>query len=159
MRYILEGSVRKSGLRVRVTAQLIDSSDGKHVWAERYDREISDIFDIQDEITRNVVASTQTQVALAEASLFADLERPSLPVWALVNRSWKLMYDMTADSLLDGRRLAEEAIALDPGSGRAHQVLAAHLWHWYWMGFSDDRRKTLDEGKKSGGAGHPPQRV
>ena len=149
VRYVLEGSVRKSGLRVRVTAQLVDSSNGTHVWAERYDREISDIFDIQDEITRNVVASTQTQVVLAEASLFAGLEKPSLPVWALVNRSWKLMYDMTAASLLEGRRLAEEAIALDPGSGRAHQVLAAHFWHSYWMGFADDRRKTLEAGRKA----------
>ena len=64
VRYILEGSVRKSGQRLRVTAQLIDAVSGNQVWAERYDRELSDIFDVQDEITRNVVASTQTRIQL-----------------------------------------------------------------------------------------------
>jgi adenylate cyclase len=148
VRYILEGSVRKAGQRLRVTAQLIDATTGSHVWAEKYDRELSDIFEVQDEITRNVVAATQTQVQIAEASLFDDLEKPSLPVWALVNRSWKLLYEMTADSLLEAKRLAEEAIALDPGSGRAHQALAVHLWHLAWMGFVDDAPTTLAQGRK-----------
>ncbi len=148
VRYVLEGSVRRSGLRVRVIAQLIDTTDGNHVWGERYDREVSDIFDVQDEIVRSVVSSTQTQVQLAEGSLFADLERPSLPVWALVNRAWKFFYDMTSDSLLEARRLAEEAIVIDPKSGRAHQILASIYWHWAWMGFAEDREATLAEGRK-----------
>ncbi len=146
--YVLEGSVRRFGLRVRVTAQLIDTSSGNHVWTERYDREVSDIFEVQDEIARNVVASTQTQVQLAEGSLFADLERPSLPVWALVNRAWKLLYDMTADSLLETKRSAEEAIVLDPRSGRAHQILASFYWHWAWMGFAEDKTATLAQGQR-----------
>ena len=74
VRYILEGSVRKSGQRLRVTAQLIDATSGKHVWVEKYDRELSDIFELQDEITRNIVATTQTQVQLTEGSLFEHLE-------------------------------------------------------------------------------------
>ena len=148
VRYILEGSVRKSGQRLRVTAQLIDATTGKHVWAEKYDRELSDIFEVQDEITRNVVAATQTQVQLTEGSLFEELEKPSLPVWALVNRSWKLVYEMTGDSLAEAKRLAEEAIALDPGSGRAHQALAVALWHLAWMGFVEDAPATLARGRK-----------
>ena len=148
VRYILEGSVRKSGQRLRVTAQLIDATTGKHVWAERYDRELSDIFEVQDEITRNVVAATQTQVQLSEGSLFEALEKPSLPVWALVNRSWKLVYEMTGDSLFEAKRLAEEAIALDPGSGRAHQALAVGLWHLAWMGFAEDAPATRARGRK-----------
>jgi adenylate cyclase len=62
----MEGSVRRAGDRLRVTAQLIDAATGHHVWAERYDRPLADIFDIQDEITRSVAASTETQVLLAE---------------------------------------------------------------------------------------------
>lgn len=148
VRYVLEGSVRRSGQRLRITAQLIDATTGKHVWAERYDRELSDIFEVQDEITRNVVASTQTQIQLSEGSLFEQMEKLSLPVWALVNRSWKLMYEMTDQSLLEAARLAEEAIGLDPGSGRAHQALASALWHWVWMGYCRDAAATLERARK-----------
>ena len=109
VRYILEGSVRRSGQRLRITAQLIDAISGKHVWAERYDRELSDIFDVQDEITRNVVATTQTQIQLTEGSLFEELEKLSLPVWVLVNRSWKLMYELNDQSLQEAISLAEES--------------------------------------------------
>ena len=143
MRYILEGSVRKSGQRLRVTAQLIDAVSGNQVWAERYDRELSDIFDVQDEITRNVVASTQTRIQLFEGSLFEELEKLSLPVWVLVNRSWKQMYELNDASLQQAINLAEEAVSLDPGSGRAHQVLAAALYHWAWMGFATDVDATV----------------
>ncbi|HEX6111549.1 MAG TPA: tetratricopeptide repeat protein [Geminicoccaceae bacterium] len=148
VRYILEGSVRKSGQRLRVTAQLIDATTDKHVWAEKYDRELSDIFEVQDEITRNVVAATLTQVQLSEGSLFEDLQKPSLPVWVLANRSWKLVYEMTAESLSEAKRLAEEAIALDPGSGRAHQALAVALWHLAWMGFVEDAPTILVQGRR-----------
>ncbi|MEL6745592.1 MAG: adenylate/guanylate cyclase domain-containing protein, partial [Pseudomonadota bacterium] len=95
VRYVLEGSVRSSGNRLRITAQLIDATTGNHVWAERYDREMNDIFDVQDEITRNVVASMQTQIQIAEAVIADITERVSLPVWALVNQSWKFIYQMT----------------------------------------------------------------
>ena len=143
VRYILEGSVRKSGQRLRVTAQLIDAVSGNQVWAERYDRELSDIFDVQDEITRNVVASTQTRIQLFEGSLFEELEKLSLPVWVLVNRSWKQMYELNDASLQQAINLAEEAVSLDPGSGRAYQVLAAALYHWAWMGFATDVDATV----------------
>ncbi len=143
VRYILEGSVRRSGQRLRVTAQLIDAITGKHVWAEHYDRELSDIFDVQDEITRNVVATTQTQIQLIEGSLFEEMERLSLPVWVLVNRSWKQMYELNDQSLQEAISLAEEAVSLDPGSGRAHQALASALFHWIWMGFATDVGTTF----------------
>lgn len=80
VRYVLEGSVRSSGQRLRVTAQLIDAWTGAHVWAEKFDREMADIFDVQDEISRNVVASLQTQIQLSEGAIPAvDLGKPSLP--------------------------------------------------------------------------------
>ena len=75
VRYVMEGSVRHAGDRLRVTAQLIDASTGRHLWAERYDRSLADIFAIQDEITRSVAASTETQVYLAERQVAES--RPS----------------------------------------------------------------------------------
>src|SRR4029453_6519268 len=65
VRYVMEGSVRRAGGRLRVTAQLVDATTGHQVWAERYDRAVADLFDIQDEITRSVAASTETQIFLA----------------------------------------------------------------------------------------------
>jgi adenylate cyclase len=75
VRYVLEGSIRRAGKRVRITAQLIDSETGNHIWAERYDRDLEDIFDLQEEITRNVVGSIAPQIELAEVerSRKADL--------------------------------------------------------------------------------------
>ena len=148
VRYILEGSVRSAGQRLRVTAQLIDAHTGAHVWAEKYDREMADIFEVQDEITRNVVASTQTQIQLAEGAAAAELDRPSLPVWALINRAWSLMYEMEEASLMRSVELSEQAVTLDPGSGRANQMLASALFHRAWMGFSEDVAADFDRGRK-----------
>ena len=67
VRYVLEGSVRAAGGRIRVTGQLVDAATGKHIWAERYDRELRDIFDVQDEITGNVVASIEPHLYVAES--------------------------------------------------------------------------------------------
>ena len=82
VRYVLEGSVRRSGHRVRITAQLVDAISGHHVWAEKFDRELIEIFDLQDEITRNVVASTQTQILLAEGGPTHRHNRPDMSVWS-----------------------------------------------------------------------------
>ncbi len=138
VRYVLEGSVRSAGNRLRITAQLIDATTGNHVWAERYDREMSDIFEVQDEITRNVVASMQTQIQIAEAAMAEATDRLSLPVWALVNKSWKLMYEMTDESLAASVSGAEEAVTIDPASGRSNQALASALFHQAWMGYASE---------------------
>lgn len=148
VRYVLEGSVRSSGNRLRITAQLIDATTGNHVWAERYDREMNDIFDVQDEITRNVVASMQTQIQIAEAVIADITERVSLPVWALVNQSWKFIYQMTEESMVSCIEAAEEAVRLDPGGSRSNQALASGLFHQGWMGFSDDPAATYQRALK-----------
>lgn len=88
VRFVLEGSVRRSGNRVRVTAQLIDGLTGGHVWSDRYDGQLVDVFELQDEITRNVVASIQTTVHLS--TIQNPVERashPDLTVWELTMRS------------------------------------------------------------------------
>jgi TolB-like protein len=86
VRYLLEGSVRKSGNRVRITAQLVDATFGNHVWAERYDRELADIFAVQDEITERVVGAIEPQLYAAEH--FRSQRKPpeSLDAWECIIR-------------------------------------------------------------------------
>jgi tetratricopeptide (TPR) repeat protein len=95
-----------------------------------------------------VVASTQTQIQLAEGAIAAELDRPSLPVWMLINRAWSLMYEMEEASLERSVELSEQAVALDPGNGRANQMLASALFHRGWMGFSLDVAADFERGRK-----------
>jgi TolB-like protein len=143
VRYVLEGSVRKAGNRVRITAQLIDGTTGGHVWSERYDGELADIFDLQDEITQNVVASIQTQVHLTASEPAGRNKRPDLSVWELTMRGWQFLYDFSQESFAAAKTLLEEAIAHDPNSAEAHLVLAVIHFHDAHMGFVSDRQTTL----------------
>ena len=133
VRYVMEGSVRRAGDRLRVTAQLIDAATGHHVWAERYDRPLADIFDIQDEITRSVAASTETQVLLAERQ--AAESRPSSDFRAkdLVARAWARYYDQTPEAIAEASDLIEEAIRIDPTDPRAHRVRATVFVNRIWV--------------------------
>lgn len=148
VRYVLEGSVRRAGNRVRITAQLIDATDGRHIWAEKYDGSLDDIFDVQDEITRNVVACTHLRIRDAEATLFEGIEERSLPVWGLICRAHSEMMGMGSEALTKAIRLCEKAIALDPDSGRAHELMAFGLWHQAWLGYADDERAILDRARR-----------
>ncbi|MFQ5565611.1 MAG: adenylate/guanylate cyclase domain-containing protein [Paracoccaceae bacterium] len=143
VRYVLEGSVRRAGDRIRVTAQLIDGTTGGHVWSERYDGQLADVFDLQDEITRNVVASIQTRVHLTASDPVERSKRPDLTVWELTMRAWQLLYDFTPESLATARVLLEDAIGHDPDSAEAHLVLSLIHHHDAVMGYADDYRATL----------------
>ena len=125
--YVMEGSVRRSRDRLRVTAQLIEATSGNHIWAEKYDRHIADVFDIQDDITERVTASTQTHIQLHEGARTEPTDRPDLNVWLLAKRSWARIYDLTPEALAEARALAERAAQLVPSSGLAQEVLAAAL--------------------------------
>jgi len=143
VRYVLEGSVRRAGDRIRVTAQLIDGTTGGHVWSERYDGRLADVFDLQDEITRNVVASIQTQVHLTASEPARRSKRPDLTVWELTMRGWQLLYDFSPESFTTAKTLLEEAITHDPDSAEAHLVLALIHYHDAIMGFVTDHRASL----------------
>jgi TolB-like protein/Tfp pilus assembly protein PilF len=139
VRYVMEGSVRRSGERVRVTAQLVDAATERPVWAERYDRPLSDLFDIQDEITRCVAATAETQIMLAEGQAIAELlsrgVRPSdIKARDLMTRAWSRMYDQTPDAIEEASQLAEEAIRLDPSHPRVHLMRARILMNRLWFG-------------------------
>ena len=144
VRYVLEGSVRSAGGRLRVTAQLIDAETGNHVWAEKYDRLQDDIFDIQDEIVQNVVASMQTHISVYEGRQIALAERMSLPAWKLVILASSCLYEFTEESLQRSMEIAEQALALDPANASAYRILSIALYHVAYMTYPLDADAMFD---------------
>lgn len=145
VRFVLEGSVRRSDDRIRVTAQLIDGLTGGQVWSERYDGQLRDVFDLQDEISRNVVASIQTTVHLNTIENPVERNsRPDLTVWELTMRAWHLLYDFTPKSYDTAKALLERALALDPESAEANMVLSLINHHVALMGFASDIQLSMD---------------
>ena len=146
VRYILEGSVRKGGDRVRVTAQLIEVAGGHHLWAERYDRRIEDVFAVQDELTGKIVATLVGKLIDSERRRSRGDERTdNLKAYELVLRGRELWFRFTEQDNCAARRLYQEAIALDPDYGRAYASLAwsyVTAYNEYW---TDDPQGTLDK--------------
>jgi adenylate cyclase len=124
VRYVLEGSVRKAGNRIRVTAQLVEAATGNHVWAERYDRDLADIFAVQDEITERVVAAIEPELYAAEQVRSQNKAPDSLDAWECVIRTLSLIGQGTRDENTEAEALCRRAIAIAPGYGRAHSLLA-----------------------------------
>ena len=118
--HILEGSVRKQGMRVRITAQLIQAEDGFHLWSETYDREVTDIFALQDEITGQIVKALEVELGQAPA----PAARASADAYALYLRARQQMAQRGVASLGEARKLFEQSVALDPGFAPAHAGLA-----------------------------------
>ena len=135
VRYVLEGSVRKSGNRIRVTAQLVEAETGNHVWAERYDRNLADIFAVQDEITERVVAAIEPELYAAEQVRSQNKPPDSLDAWECAIRALSLIGQGTRDENTEAEGLCRRAIAIAPGYGRAHSLLAwALLRRSDWAG-------------------------
>ncbi|MBR0712534.1 winged helix-turn-helix domain-containing protein [Bradyrhizobium liaoningense] len=136
VRYVVEGSVRKGGDRVRITAQLNDVATGSHLWAERYDRELADVFAVQDEITEAIVAAIEPQLYAAE-NFRAQRKPPgSLDAWDLVMRALSHYWRVTRQDHVVAQALLEKAIALDPDYGKALGLLGTSYMftaHMGWM--------------------------
>jgi TolB-like protein len=124
VRYVLEGSVRKGGNRIRITAQLIDVATGNHVWAERYDRELDDIFAVQDEITASIVGVVAPELLGAEMQRARRKDPASLDAWDCVMRASWHAWRLTPADGAEARRLAQRAAELDPTLARAFVVPA-----------------------------------
>jgi TolB-like protein len=135
--YLVEGSVRKSGDRVRITAQLNDVATGNQLWAERYDRLMSDVFAVQDEITEAIVAAIEPQLYAAE-NFRAQRKAPeSLDAWDLVMRALSHFWRVTREDNAIAQSLLEQAIAVEPGYAQAHAVLAVSHTFGAHMGWED----------------------
>ena len=114
VQYVLEGSVRKGGSRLRISAQLIDAATGKHVWAERYDREIVDIFVVQDEVTEAIVGAVAPEFLSVEAKRAKRKNPDQLDAWECVMRGRALVWKMGREEAAEARKLFERAIQLAP---------------------------------------------
>lgn len=134
--YVLEGSVRKLGDRVRITAQLNDVTTGSHVWAERYDRNVADVFAVQDEITEAIVAAIEPQIYAAEN--FRARRKPTerLDAWELVMRALSHYWRVTRQDNLIAQELLEKAVAIDPNYGQALGLLATSHTFSVHMGWA-----------------------
>jgi adenylate cyclase len=120
VRYVVEGSVRKSGTRVRVNVQLIEAESGKHVWAERYDRDLVDIFELQDELTRHIVAAVPSRVESAQLELVKRKKPADMSVYDRVLRAKLCHHSGSAEDNALGLRLLDEAIRIDPNYATAY---------------------------------------
>ena len=123
-RYVIEGSVRRAGTRVRITAQLIDVADGTHIWAERYDREMEDIFAVQDEVTRTIAATLGVRLQDKARERAMRKNPVDLNAYDCVLRARRYTTKLTGSEHAAARDLLERAIALDPGYSEAHALLA-----------------------------------
>jgi TolB-like protein len=141
VRYVLEGSVRRAANRVRVTCQLIDAANGNHLWAERYDRELSDIFALQDEITTRVIGSVGPQILVAEAARVRRKPPQSIDAWDLVMQAVPHMWRMNVQEHGRAQELLQQAIGLDPHYAHAHGLLG---WTFVTM-FNLDTRRPIGE--------------
>jgi adenylate cyclase len=143
VRYVLEGSVRKAGNRLRVTAQLVEAETGNHVWAERYDRDLADIFTVQDEITELVVAAIEPELYAAENIRSQRKPPESLDAWECVIRALTAIGQGTPEAIIEAEALCRRAIAIAPNYGQAHSLLAWALLRRTMR--SDDLRTVMPE--------------
>jgi adenylate cyclase len=136
VRYVLEGSVRMAGRRMRVTGQLIDAETRKHIWAERYDRVPEDLFAVQDDITERVVAAVEPHLYAEEGFRASGRQPDSIDTWGLVVRALQLINKVERRQNEEARKLLRSAIALAPDYARAHALLSWAVWwaalcYWY----------------------------
>ena len=137
VRYVLEGSVRRVGNRLRISAQLIDGTTGTHHWAERYDREFTDIFMLQDEITRSVAAAIEPRMLAAEGIRSLSRSPDDLDAWALVARALTYFWRSSRDDTKAAIGILEQATARYPDYALAHSLLSFSLTFAGHMGWTD----------------------
>ena len=145
VRYVLEGSVRKAGQRVRITAQLIDAITDSHVWADRYDGGLADIFELQDEITASVVGAIHPGIFKAEMDRVKRKRVESFDAYDLYLRGWLNYFQLTQKSVSEARELFSQAVELDSDFAAAHTGLALADFYEYVRSWSDDPQRSLSK--------------
>jgi len=147
VRYVLEGSVRKAGDRVRINAQLIDGSDGSHMWAERFDRDLKNVFALQDEVTEKIVSVLAVKLTMQEQERLVQKVEANPEAYDILLRGLQLFRRFTRETNIEGRELFKHAIALDPEYARAYANVALSYSLDVAFGWSaspdDDMRQAL----------------
>lgn len=146
VRFVLEGSVRKAGNRVRVTVQLIDAETGHHVWAERYDREMEDIFDLQDEMVRVIASALEPELNAFERDRALSKPPGNLDAWELYQRALWYMWTYETDKTPTAMDLFRRASAADPKFAPAHAYYAYCCYQFVILGDAEDPDQLLEEG-------------
>lgn len=142
VRYLLEGSVRKAGQKVRITAQFIDGMTGGHLWAERYDRDLTDIFALQDEITRTIVEQLQLKLVASESKVVKETPTQDIDAYGFYLKGRHFYHMRTKNFLARGRRMFEQAVERDPAFARAYAGIAdcdsyANAWFGAGVAMAD----------------------
>jgi adenylate cyclase len=154
IRYVVEGSIQRSDQNVRVTAQLIDASTGRHLWADRYDRQVDNIFAIRDDITRAVAGTLgglQGKVAQAEATRLSGKDPNSFTAYDYLMRGWQEWRKFTAEGNAAARDLFEQARKVDPTYARAYAGLAWTYANDYDYEWTDDFDKAIKLASENAG--------
>ncbi len=146
VRFVLEGSVRKAGNRVRITVQLIDAETGHHVWAERYDREMEDIFDLQDEMVRVIASALEPELNAFERERAVSKPPENLDAWELYQRALWHMWTYETENIRTALDLFRQASAADPKFAPAHAYYAYCCYQFVILGTADDPDALLQEG-------------
>ncbi|MCI0547554.1 MAG: adenylate/guanylate cyclase domain-containing protein [Candidatus Rokubacteria bacterium] len=134
VRYVLEGGVQRAGNQVRITAQLVDATTGYHIWAERYDREVRDVFAMQDEVTQQIIRALAVKLTAAEQGQMGRAPTGNPEAYDLVLRGEEERRRTTPEAIAQARRMFVKAMDLDPGYARAYVGLSwAHLHSWQFL--------------------------
>jgi adenylate cyclase len=136
VRYVLEGSIRKAGSRVRIVGQLVDATTGHHIWADRFEGDVSDIFDLQDKVTESVVGAVEPSIRLEEIRKSRTKPTDYITAYDLYLRALPRFYSMTREGFADVRQLTNEALSIDPGFTLAkalgayiRSISVSQCWH------------------------------
>jgi len=150
VRYIVEGSVRRVGQRVRITAQLIDAIEDQHLWAERYDRDLEDIFAVQDEVTQAIVTTIEPELMNTERQRARRKSTANLTAWEAYQRGLWHIYQYRREDTAMALELLHKATQLDPEFASAFAGIAYSMYVHVIMGDSEDRENDLQRGLKAG---------
>ena len=150
VRYVLEGSVRKSGDRLRITGQLVDTTTGTHIWADRYEGALEDVFDLQDRITSSVVAVIEPKVRQAEIARVQAKSTENLTAYDLYLRALAVIPDMEEESIARALAMLTRAVAIDPGFSTAHGLISScheELLNRGWGSITEVTKRGLEAAK------------
>ena len=145
VRYLVEGSVRRQGARLRVTARLIEATSGQEIWGERYDHFVDEVFDVMDELTERIAATLARQIQVAERRRAAQSKPENLEAYGLVLRGQEQLLLLERNANAEARRHYERATQLDPRYARAYAAISRSLnydWRYSW---SQDAQQSLDK--------------
>jgi len=145
VRYVLEGSVRRAGDQVRINAQLIDATTGGHLWAERYDGKMENVFALQDRITHKIISALEVKLTAGEENQITRKETDSTEAYEAFLQGWVHYWQDTREDIVQAIPYLEKAVKIDPDYSRAYSALAASYWRLRMNGWSSSMGLTSSE--------------